>query len=260
MNRVQHLPAEESFLEDISYQIEQSRIEVSQRGDDQAHALFMPLHYEPNYGYPLLIWLHGPGDNESQLKRIMPLVSMRNYIAIAPRGTCAEEAAASSTRSYCWRQTEQDIVSAERRVLDCIGLATQRFNVDRSRVFLAGYDCGGTMACRLAMKHPERFGGVASIGGSFPSGHQPLLQIDRARQLPLMLAHGRDSTNYPIQRVCEDLRLLHTAGMKVTLRQYPCEDELTTKMLSDLDAWMMDQVSTVVSSSRENCYRSGELN
>jgi hypothetical protein len=32
---------------------------------------------------------------------------------------------------------------------------------------------------------------------------------------------------------------MHAAGCTVALRQYPCGDELTTTMLSDLDRWMM---------------------
>jgi phospholipase/carboxylesterase len=57
---------------------------------------------------------------------------------------------------------------------------------------------------------------------------------------------GRDSTEYPLARVCEELRLLHAAGISVTLRQYPCGDELTTQMLHDLDVWLMEQVTGVV--------------
>jgi hypothetical protein len=33
--------------------------------------------------------------------------------------------------------------------------------------------------------------------------------------------------------------------MCVTLRQYPCDDELTTQMLHDLDVWLMEQVTGV---------------
>jgi len=33
--------------------------------------------------------------------------------------------------------------------------------------------------------------------------------------------------------------------MSVTLRQYPCGDELTTQMLRDLDVWLMEQVTGV---------------
>src|ERR1700676_406196 len=63
------------------------------------YALFGPLHYEANYAYPLLVWLHGPGDSEGQLKRIMPQISLRNYVAVAPRGTADWPAGA-----YHWRQ------------------------------------------------------------------------------------------------------------------------------------------------------------
>ena len=54
---------------------------------DTVYTLFAPLHYEPGYSYPLIVWLHGHGNDERQLVRIMPLVSMRNYVAVAPRGT-----------------------------------------------------------------------------------------------------------------------------------------------------------------------------
>jgi phospholipase/carboxylesterase len=40
-----------------------------------------------------------------------------------------------------------------------------------------------------------------------------------------------------------DLRLLHSAGFSLALRQYPGDDELTTAMLSDMDRWMMERIS-----------------
>ena len=50
---------------------------------DFPHALFAPLHYASGYAYPLIVWLHGSGSDERQLQRIMPLVSMQNYVAVA---------------------------------------------------------------------------------------------------------------------------------------------------------------------------------
>ena len=58
----------------------------SSSAQDTIHASFAPQHYESGYSYPLLVWLHGPGCDERQLLRIMPQISMRNYVAIAPRG------------------------------------------------------------------------------------------------------------------------------------------------------------------------------
>jgi len=39
------------------------------------------------------------------------------------------------------------------------------------------------------------------------------------------------------------LRLLHTAGISVTLRQYPCEHQLSEQMLRDVDRWIMEQIT-----------------
>jgi phospholipase/carboxylesterase len=208
-------------------------------------SVFAPLHYEPNYAYPLLVWLHGPDDDEGQLKRIMPLVSLRNYVAIAPRGTRQVRAAAPDGRmraAFAWPQSACDITLAGERVLEAVAAAERRYNVRSDRVFLAGFDCGGTMAYRVATRHPERFAGVLSLGGAFPAGQSPLNRLAETRRLPLFIATGRDSGKYPPEQVCADLRLFHAAGMQVCLRQYPCGQELTTQMLADMDRWIMEQI------------------
>ncbi len=209
------------------------------------YAIFAPLHYEPNYAYPLIVWLHGPGDSETQLKRVMPLVSLRNYVAIAPRGTAAaipEEA--DQPRAYGWRQTDEQIQSADERVLECVEVAREKFNLAPGRCFLAGYDCGGTMAFRVALRNPQRFAGVLSFGGPFPTGRAPLAQLHAVRRLSVFIACARESRRYPSESVCDDLRLLHTAGMSIVLREYPGEESLAPAMLTDMDRWLMEQITS----------------
>ncbi len=206
-------------------------------------AVFAPLHYEANYAYPLLVWLHGTSDDESQLKRIMPLVSMRNYVAVAVRGTTRADRTAGKA-AWCWPQQHADISQAEQRVFEAIELAETRFNVAPHRIFLAGFDCGGTMAFRLAMDHPERFAGVLSLNGEFPAGRGSLRRLADARRVPIFLACGRDSAHYPSATVCDNLKLFHSAGLHVALRQYPCGHELSAAMLADVDRWIMEQVTS----------------
>src|SRR5258708_2792471 len=47
---------------------------------------FLPTGYEPNYPYPLLVFLHGHGSSEEQILRLAPRLSRRNYICIGLRG------------------------------------------------------------------------------------------------------------------------------------------------------------------------------
>jgi len=206
-------------------------------------ALFAPLHYERGYAYPLIVWLHGRGDDERQLMRIMPLVSMRNYVAVAPRGLPVEVAEGAEVLGFGWEQSEESIERAERQVFNSITVAKRKFHISPQRVFLAGFDCGGTMAFRLAMRHPQCFAGVLSLCGAFPSGHTPLRRLEEARRLQVFLAVGRDSRDYPPKKVCEDLRLFHAAGFSTTLRQYPCDHELAPQMLADVDRWIIEQIT-----------------
>ena len=211
---------------------------------DTTCALFAPLHYERGYAYPLIVWLHGQNADERQLMQIMPTVSMRNYVAVAPRGACIDGAGGPDREGYGWRQSEDVVQQAEQRILDSIQVAAQKFHIDRRRIFLAGFDCGGTMAFRVALSQPGRFAGVLSLCGAFPRGCTPLSTLVEARRLPVFLAVGRDSRKYPSAEVCENLRLFHTAGLSVTLRQYPCGHELLRQMLADMDCWIMEQITS----------------
>jgi phospholipase/carboxylesterase len=211
----------------------------SEQCENLRYALFAPMHYEQNYAYPTVIWLHGPGQDERQLQRIMPLVSMRNYVSVAPRGPRAAENGIGHT----WSDHDADIQAATQSVFDCLDLVVDKYNVAPRRIFLAGHMTGGTMAFRIGLRSPHRFAGVLSLGGPFPSGNSPLVHFNQARQLPLFIAQGRDSQQYPVERTCDELRLFHAAGMHVTLRQYPWGDELNPQMLHDMNVWMMEQVT-----------------
>jgi len=220
---------------------------------DSARAAFVPLHYESNYAYPLIVWLHGPGDDERQLFEIMPLVSQRNYVAVAPRGLRIA-GQQPGEEVWGWPQTSEHISQAEQRIFDSIETVCRKLHVAPARVFLAGSEAGGTMAFRAAMNYPARFAGVLSLGGPFPSGQTPLGQWTAARSLAVFLAIGRDSLQYPPVRACDDLRLFHAAGISVTLRQYPCGPLLSRQVLGDMDRWIMEQIA-----ASPNCVvRSGD--
>jgi phospholipase/carboxylesterase len=208
----------------------------SLRDELSPFATFEPVHYERGYAYPLVVWLHGACGSERELRLVMPRVSTRNYVAIAPRGCVPDR---RRTGRYDWQQTASAIEASEALVARCLATAERQFNVHPGRIFLAGCGSGGTMAMRLAWNDPARFAGVVSINGPLPTTLRPLRQINRLRHVPCLLMTARDSRIYPPARVCSDLRLLHSAGCTVALRQYPGTDDVTQDMLSDMDRWLM---------------------
>lgn len=212
---------------------------------DWPHCIFAPLHYERNYPYPLIVWLHGPNDDERQLLRIMPSISVRNYVAVAPQGLLIDENPADGCRAsgLTWPQASDARQTAESAVLDCISLVSRKFHISPKRIFLAGFDTGGTMAFRIALNQPQRFAGVISLGGPLPEGDAPLRYFSQARDLSVFLGIGKYSPFYSESQACENLNLLHAAGFQVTLRLYPCGQEVAPQMLRDLDRWVIEEIN-----------------
>lgn len=241
MNRIEQLlPSALQLATPAGDQVMQARISAD---TEVGCSLFVPLHYEPKYAYPLVVWLHGPQHSDQQLKRIMPLVSMRNYVGVAPRGLAVGGQRGSTMNPWSWPETAAATQAIEQRVFSSIAAARRKANISPRKIFLAGFGSGGTAALRVAMSHPQRFAGVLSLCGGFPSGGNPLARISHARRVPIFLACGQEAQEYPMDSVCDDLRLLHTAGMTVSLRVYPGGDDLSPHMLPDMDRWIMEQLS-----------------
>ncbi|MGQ9505043.1 MAG: alpha/beta hydrolase [Thermogutta sp.] len=199
--------------------------------------LVAPLHYEPGYNYPLLVWLHGEsGERERELLDVMPQMDLQHYVAVAPRGIETPHGSFACS----WPQTEDGVLQAESRVLHAMATAKKRFRIASDRIFIAGHQSGGTVAVRLAWRYPELFAGAISLCGPIPRTHRALAHYDKVRKLPLLLTVGRDCDCYSPWQAAADLKLLHMAGINVMLRQYPGCSRLSSHMLADVNRWIME--------------------
>lgn len=204
-------------------------------------SLFVPMHYESGYSYPLIVWLHSNGDDRSQLSQIMPELSMRNYVGVGPQA-----ASGSEQHGYYWEQTISSIDYSIQAIYDAIDYARMTLNINSERIFLAGYGAGGTMAYRVGLEMPEIVSGIISLNGPVPDEFTPLRDWMRCREVPVFWGHCRRSREFGEDQLCAQLKLLHVAGFSVTLRQYPNGDELPIQMLGDLDRWIMEMIESSV--------------
>jgi phospholipase/carboxylesterase len=204
-------------------------------------ALFLPLHYESRYAYPLIVWLHSDGDDPRQLHRVMPAISLRNYVAVAPQAALGDQ-----HHGFYWEQNHAAIDHANDAVAAAIDAAVLRSNIATNRIFLAGSGGAGTMAFRVAFDRPELFAGVISINGALPENLTPLSRWQRSRNLEIFWAHYRKSAEFSQNQLCRQLRLLHIAGFSLTLRQYPQGDNLCDIVFADADRWIMGLIDSAI--------------
>lgn len=204
-------------------------------------SFFLPLHYEPNYAYPLIVWLHSDGHSANQIQQVMLEMSLRNYVGV---GVCSSVGNPQS--GFCWDQEWDTIDLAYNSVTTAIENTQQRCQINSRKIFLAGAGSGGTMAFRLAFSRPDLFAGVLSIDGQLPATDTPLLDWEKCRSIPIFWAHDNHSPEFSQTQLCQQLKLLYVAGFKVKLCQYRKIEMPCSVVFSDANQWIMETIDSAV--------------
>lgn len=189
----------------------------------EASTIFVPEHYEENYAYPLIVWIHGDTNPEHDLDRIMPLISERNYF-----GMSLEAPALGSELEEVLCRRFRDL--------------RRDFHIHSERIFLAGFGEGGTRALELGLAHPEWFAGIACLSGKLPDTRHLLRRFRDLKGKRVLLAVANGSAQVTLAETLQAGNLLRSAGMKVCTRQHDSDSRIASSMLSDIDRWIMREI------------------
>jgi phospholipase/carboxylesterase len=211
--------------------------------DDQPVRTFLPTGYEPNYPYPLLVFLHGHGGNEEQVLRLAPRVSRRNYIAIGLRGPQKVGTRPDGRGSYSWGADGQSSPVIEDYLVRAVEQTRRNYHVHSERIYLAGVCEGATLAYRLGLNFPDKVAGVIALNGAMPRGG-PLFRMPEVRGLKLFIGHGIANAFVPLTLARGYCRMLYTAGIDVRFHTYPTTHRLHPDMLRDANRWIMERVTS----------------
>lgn len=207
---------------------------------DRPQRFFLPARYEANYRYPLVVWLHSDGYNENQICQVMPHISLQNYVGVGIRGSRSVDPVG---HRFDWSSQPAAVSRCEDAIWRALDDATERYSIHPDRIFLAGYAAGGTMARRVALRHPSAFAGCISLGGRFPRGGGVLSNLAAARALKSFWAVAIGNPELPPQKFEEDIALASAARLRIDIRRYTVQDEMVREVLRDVDAWIMGRVT-----------------
>ena len=205
--------------------------------------LVFPVHYEPTYAYPVILWLHGEGESERSADVALPRISERNYLGVALRGNVTHPT------GYGWSTDPTAQTQTLNEVLRVVSVIGDLFPIHQDRIYLAGVGTGGETALQLFLQSPLHFAGVMSLGGQFGSFAAPLTKFRELRGKRVLLGAKSDAAPAQLTDMVATGRLLYSAGLQVATRVYPSNGVFPTpKVLRDLDHWIMASVSTAITS------------
>lgn len=198
-------------------------------GTYQPYTIKLPKNYNPTKKYPLLVFLHGSGQDEQHLLKSER--SDGNFIELAPF-------ARDMYQCYSSDSSQLDIIEA----IDDVKL---HFSVDSDKIIVGGFSMGGYGALRTFYQNPELYKGVAVFAGHpdlanewLEEGHPNFLDdkyLINFLNIPVFIYHGRKDGALPISKIEELITNLKSKGITVTERlienkahEYP--DDETNKI------------------------------
>ncbi len=209
---------------------------------DRRHSIHLPDHYEAGYAYPLVVWFHGDGLDETEISSVMPNISERNYIGLALRGNL------ECGKGFGWSTSGEELQKLIHDVESLVLDMRRQYHIHSERIYLAGFGSGASAAMELILQKPEWFGGAACFCGSFPELKIPHPRFRELRNKRVLLATSTNSRTCKVGDVAAAGRLLYSSGMQIGTRVYnEAGTSPTSKMLSDINHWLMDDVCSAVS-------------
>ena len=154
---------------------------------ERTFRVHVPASYDGSLPVPLVFVLHdfsGSGLDVQNLTGIDLLADERGYIAVFPDALYGG-----------WHYTARPLIDDVGFIRALINAHEQRFNIDSSRVFVAGYANGGVMAYRAACDLSDQIRGAMVVSATMPV---PLAEsCTPANPVSLLLIQGTLDTVFP---------------------------------------------------------------
>lgn len=193
----------------------------------------------------LLLLVHGYAADEQDLGGLLPYLDPDGvFAAVMPRAPMP----APGTPGYMWYDMVggDDVAGQFATALDELDALVDeqcaQLGVDRSQAIFGGFSQGGGLALALGLFTPAdgrprvRPAGVLAMSPAAMTG-----PVDEgARDVRVLVQHGRDDPLIPVQRSRDLARDLRGFGIPTVYREYPMEHQVALEGLRDAREWLSE--------------------
>jgi predicted peptidase len=196
-----------------------ARVHQGQSGKIMPYRLFIPPGYEKSRKYPLILWLHGAGgagrDNLRQIQRdqipgthiwtTAENQTRHPAFVVVPQSLMVWDTTGAHNipTDKSDRQHESQLTPELVQVLDILDSLNKEFQIDATRLYVAGQSAGGFGTWNLITKKPDMFAAAIILcGGGSPAlarnvRHMPIWSFQGEADLSIF----RDSNRSMIAAV-----------------------------------------------------------
>lgn len=175
------------------------------------YSVYVPESYTADTSHPLLVYLHGSGEDDRALFRTNFIKD--DFVVLAPNGR-------GTSNCFSTPEAIADVFESISDILD-------NYNIDQENIILSGFSMGGYGVYRIFHKRPELFSAIAVL-----SGHPNLAEkwgfhdiainflddqnLRSFSSIPIFIYHGVKDLNCPFHLTEELVKKLQKVNPDVT--------------------------------------------
>lgn len=192
----------------------------------------------------LIILLHGIGSNEEDLYRLAPKFPP-GFVVVAARAPYT-----LGSGKYTWFELAfhngNRVINAEqaeksRLVINTfITQLSDKYNIDKEKVFLGGFSQGGIMSYSVGLTFPQKVSGIFILSSRLLPEVKPLIKTrEELQDLDIFIAHGKNDQVLPLSYAHDALSFVKTLTDNITFREYAMDHTISDEEMADLVQWLL---------------------
>ncbi len=184
-----------------------SKEKISFREKERTYFLLVPAGIAPGQKVPLLITLHGSGQNgENYVSAWKDLAEKEKIVVVGP----------SSYDRVHWTSPEDGPLFLH----DIVEQVAAKHPIDGRRVYLFGHSAGAVFALEMAALESEYFASIAAYAGSLVPKYYNLFDYAK-RKIPYLIVIGTQDRIFPLDEVRATRDALKSRGFPVEYFEMP---------------------------------------
>ena len=168
---------------------------INIHGLQRSYYLHLPTHYKNKSALPLVLFLHGGGQNIKKMARsslLNTLADTYNFIVAYPVGINKRW---KDGRGETYGGQSQENVDDVKFIEKLITKLIRTHKVNAKKVYVTGVSNGGLMTLRLGCDLSQKLSAIAPVIANIPKNY--IGQCNPKKTLPVLLMNGTDDPIVP---------------------------------------------------------------
>ena len=202
-----------------------------------------PAGYDSSRTYPLLVALHGYGDNARNFAPVLDRIAASAFFVAVPQGEHPRRGGGWSwfdptAEPGAWAQQDAHTVAS---VVELIEALKARHHI--GPVFVLGFSQGASLAYLVGLRHPEIISGIVAVAGVLP----PIdtagallggVDLSAARGVRVLVARGVADQAVPRRAYVAQVAFLRAHGFRVTAYEFGGGHDVPDEAVDRVRRWL----------------------